>query len=98
MNVVCSAPMSGKKLVWRHVIISTHCSWLPGSKKGWRSRRHRRHSSGDYKSPPPPDEHHGLLEHSQTISVQRIEIAWAVRLRLLLALVKQLSKRRSTRP
>ena len=50
---------------WRHVIISTHCSWLPGDKRGFRSREHRIHSSGDYRNPPPPDEHDGLLRYNQ---------------------------------
>lgn len=48
---------------WRHVVISTRSSWLPGSPRGWRSRNHKRHSSGDYKKPPPPDEHEGLREY-----------------------------------
>ena len=38
-------------------------AWLPGDDRGWRSRRHKRHSSGDYKHPPPPDEHAGLLTY-----------------------------------
>ncbi|MBX9678230.1 MAG: hypothetical protein K2X38_05650 [Gemmataceae bacterium] len=45
---------------WRHVIISTYRSWLPGDKRGFRSRHHKIHSSGDYKAPPPIDEHAGL--------------------------------------
>lgn len=45
---------------WRHGIIGTHGSWLPGSPRGWRSRGHRVHSSGDYRQPPPEDEHEGL--------------------------------------
>src|SRR5688500_15733446 len=52
-------------LMWRHVIISTRRSWLHGDGRGFRSRGHRIHSSGDYKSPPPPGEHAGLLEYHQ---------------------------------
>jgi len=49
---------------WRHVVIGTKNSWLPGDSRGWRSRKHRRHSSGDYKSPPPVNEHAGLQRSS----------------------------------
>jgi REP element-mobilizing transposase RayT len=45
---------------WWHNILSTHGSWLPGNPRGFRSREHRIHSSGDYKNPPPPGEHAGL--------------------------------------
>ena len=51
-------PLPGR--VWRHVIVSTYGSWLPGDSRGFRSRHHKIHSSGDYKAPPPPDEHAGL--------------------------------------
>jgi len=59
-------PEPGK--AWRHVTISTLNSWLPGDPRGWRSRRHRRHSSGDYRSPPPDGEHAGLHERARRIS------------------------------
>ncbi|MFO0864971.1 MAG: hypothetical protein U0744_10020 [Gemmataceae bacterium] len=41
-------------------MVSTYRSWLPGDKRGFRSRDHKIHSSGDYKEPPPLDEHAGL--------------------------------------
>ena len=47
---------------WIHVTFSTHGAWLPGDRRGWRSRGHKRHSSGDYKSPPPAGEHRGLRD------------------------------------
>jgi hypothetical protein len=50
---------------WVHVIIGTRCSWLHGDVRGFRSRRHRIHSSGDYKNPPPRDEHQGLRAYHQ---------------------------------
>ncbi len=59
-------PNPGNK--WRHVVISTLNSWLPGDPRGWRSKKHRKHSSGDYKNPPPPGEHAGIFRHSQKIS------------------------------
>ncbi len=51
-------PTPGK--CWWHNILSTHGSWLPGNPRGFRSRNHRIHSSGDYKNPPPLGEHAGL--------------------------------------
>jgi len=52
-------PTAGKK--WRHVVINTRSSWLPGDKRGFHNRGHRAHSSGDYRRPPPPGEHKGLF-------------------------------------
>lgn len=51
-------PTLGKK--WRHVIINTRYSWLHGDERGFRSRGHRIHSSGDYRHRPPKGEHEGL--------------------------------------
>lgn len=45
---------------WRHVILTTHSTWLHGDPRGFRSRDHRIHSSGDYQNPPPKGEHAGL--------------------------------------
>ncbi|HSZ57931.1 MAG TPA: hypothetical protein VK797_19865 [Tepidisphaeraceae bacterium] len=56
------------------MIISTHCAWLPGDKRGWRSRDHRIHSSGDYKNPPPRDEHDGLLRYNKARSAKSVII------------------------
>ena len=39
--------------VWFHCIVSTYGSWLPGDPRGFRTRHHREHVAGDYKSPPP---------------------------------------------
>ncbi len=49
-----------QKLRWRHIVIGTLRSWLHGDERGFRSRRHRVHSSGDDNDPPPPGEHAGL--------------------------------------
>ena len=38
---------------WYHAIASTYGSWLPGDPRGFRTRAHREHVEGDYKSPPP---------------------------------------------
>jgi REP element-mobilizing transposase RayT len=53
---------------WRHVVISTHNSWLPGDPRGFRAKNHKIHSSGDYKNPPPPGEPAGLYAFSKNIS------------------------------
>src|SRR4051812_17768658 len=60
---------------WRHVVISTHRSWLPGDARGFRNRGHRIHSSGDYESPPPKLEHAGLrlenLKWGEPVEIER---------------------------
>jgi len=38
---------------WYHCIVSTYGAWLPGDPRGFRTRKHREHVEGDYKSPPP---------------------------------------------
>jgi REP element-mobilizing transposase RayT len=54
-------PSPGKR--WRHLIVNTHCSWLHGDERGFRSRGHRIHSSGDYKNTSPQSEHAGLRRY-----------------------------------
>ncbi|MBB6430552.1 transposase [Algisphaera agarilytica] len=51
-------PLPGK--AWFHVTIGTYASWLPGDTRGFRTRHHRIHSSGDHRHPPPQEEHAGL--------------------------------------
>src|SRR5262249_36777902 len=48
---------------WRHVVISTWNSWLPGDPRGFRSKKHKIHSSGDYKNPPPEGDHRFLHDY-----------------------------------
>jgi hypothetical protein len=43
-----------------HAICMYHGQWLPGDERGWRSRDHKRHSTGDYRKRPPLEEHEGL--------------------------------------
>ncbi|MCE5327636.1 MAG: hypothetical protein LLG01_14615 [Planctomycetaceae bacterium] len=61
------------------MIISTLNSWLPGDARGWRSYRHKRHSSGDYRNPPPPGEHAGLLKYCKDRSGQPLVIPRSIR-------------------
>ena len=44
--------------------------WLPGDKRGWRSRHHKVHVDGDYKNPPPPGVDDGLREHAERVMGQ----------------------------
>lgn len=46
---------------WYHCMSSTYGTWLPGDPRGFRTRKHREHVQGDYKTPPPQgkyDERH----------------------------------------
>jgi REP element-mobilizing transposase RayT len=66
--------MSRPGHIWRHVTIGTKNSWLPGDPRGWRSKRHRRHSSGDYRNPPPADEYAAIFHHSRRHSAPKVVI------------------------
>src|SRR5262245_774269 len=60
---------------WRHAIINTKNTWLHRDERGFRSRKHRIHSSGDYKHRPPADEHQGLREYHRKRSGKEVHIA-----------------------
>ena len=49
---------------WFHVIATTYGAWLPGDPRGFRTRHHRDHVDGDYKSPPPAGIYEGLHRKS----------------------------------
>ncbi len=85
-------PDPGNK--WRHVVIHTLNSWLPGDPKGCRSKEHRKHSSGDYKNPPPPGEHAGIFRHSQSISGNPVSIPHQARKAACQAIVNELTDKR----
>ena len=70
-------PTPGK--CWYHIILNTHGSWLPGDPRGFRSKHHKRHSSGDYKHPPPRGEHVGLHRYAKDVSSQAVVIKQALR-------------------
>lgn len=69
----------GDTLCWWHWIISTHGSWLHGDERGFRSRNHRLHSSGDYKQPPPENEHEGLRRFHRAHSAKAVVIPESIR-------------------
>ena len=54
-------------LRWRHTQIWLYGHWLPGDARGFRSRDHRIHSSGDYKHRPPKGEHANLHAHAAAL-------------------------------
>jgi REP element-mobilizing transposase RayT len=84
-------PRKGKK--WRHVIISTRRSWFHGDDRGFRSREHRVHSSGDYKSPPPEGEHEGLRKyHEKRAKGKAVKIPFALRGEVGLALLRAVTE------
>jgi hypothetical protein len=66
--------MPRQGLRWRHCVLSTYASWLHGDPRGFRSKRHKLHSSGDYKSPPPASEHAELHEHMKRVSGVSVRI------------------------
>ena len=41
------------KGTWFHCISTTYGAWLYGDARGFRTRHHREHIVGDYRSPPP---------------------------------------------
>ena len=79
-------------MLWRHVIVNTHCTWLPGAAKGFRNRDHRIHSSGDYKNPPPPLEHVRLRDHVRRVAGRGAEIPASSREAVGRAFVDRLRK------
>lgn len=53
---------------WVHAIAMLRGWWLPGDERGFRSRDHRIHSSGDYKHRPPSWEHIHLRNWAERVS------------------------------
>ena len=45
----------------------TYGTWLPGDSRGFRTRHHREHIDGDYKSPPPRGKFDGLHRYSKSV-------------------------------
>ena len=50
---------------WFHVVLTTYGAWLPGDQRGFRTRNHRLHVPGDYKSPPPREMFSSTLRRSR---------------------------------
>ena len=75
---------------WLHVMLGTYASWLPGDKRGFRNRKHRIHSSGDYRNPPPLEEHEGLRNYNVERVGEKVEIPLDQRHRLARTIAKLL--------
>ena len=79
-------------MLWRHVVINTKSSWLHGDRRGFRSRNHRIHSSGDYKNPPPPTEHVRLHDYQRKRAQETVVISRERRVDVLRELVARFRK------
>jgi hypothetical protein len=64
--------MAQPGMLWRHVVINTFATWLHGDQRGFRSRKDRIHSSGDYRHRPPKGEHAGLQAYQ--LGKSRVEV------------------------
>jgi REP element-mobilizing transposase RayT len=81
---------------WFHVVFNTYGTWLPGDARGFRTRHHREHVEGDYRSPPPA----GIYEerHERSRSLLRkspIQLSRPQRAVALEAIVQKLQERRT---
>lgn len=66
-------------LRWRLITINALGSWLHGDPRGFRSRDHRIHSSGDYRNPPPQGEHAGLHAHRKKSGIKPVRLSVELR-------------------
>lgn len=55
---------------WFHVVLTTYGTWLPGDPRGFRTRHHREHVAGDYRSPPEQD-YSARLRRSKSLLKQQ---------------------------
>jgi hypothetical protein len=77
---------------WQHVVLGTRCSWLHGDPRGFRNRRHRIDSGGDYRNPPPEGEHEGLHRYFLEKSRKPVDFDVNVRFMICRAFVSKLLK------
>lgn len=84
--------MTATDLVWQHVMVNAKRSWLHGDERGFRSRRHRVHSSGDHKHPPPTREHEDLRLYHRERSGKAVSFALCARVAILRAFVIKMRK------
>ena len=74
---------------WYHIIVNARCTWLHGDPRGFRSRWHRIHSSGDYKNRPPKSEHAGLHRWHVERSHEPVRFEEHIRIEVVRAFVQK---------
>lgn len=80
---------------WYHVMGHTYGTWLPGDKRGFRTRHHREHVEGDYRNPPPPGKYEELYQRSRNLLKREpVYLTQVQRLRAAEAFAKSLLKRK----
>ena len=78
---------------WYHCIVSTYGAWLPGDPRGFRTRKHREHVDGDYKSPPPKGKYEERHHHSkERMSREAARLSMPARQSVLDEIVQSASK------
>jgi len=78
---------------WFHVTFATYGTWLPGDPRGFRTRHHREHVEGDYRSPPPAGRYEHRHEHSRRLLVaEPVRFTPQERQSVLAALVERLRR------
>jgi REP element-mobilizing transposase RayT len=86
------AGMQEAESAWFHVTLGTYNSWLPGDERGWRSRGHKRHSSGDHRDPPPVGEHAGIRKQARLVSGTTVVLGSPMRPAIGIELRRSLQK------
>jgi len=81
-------PAPGK--AWWHSQFSTYCAWLPGDDRGFRSKDHDLHSSGDFRHPPPPEEHEGLRDYHKKRHPNPVDVPRELRLKVATKIAESL--------
>src|SRR5438874_3198184 len=65
--------------VWIHFVETVYGAWLYGDARGFRTRHHREHVEGDYRSPPPAGKYDPELKRSRALLKQepvRLSAEW----------------------
>ena len=63
--------------------------WIPGDERGFRSRGHRVHSTGNYHDKPPETEHAGLRRWARTIMAEPVTLDRTLASELVSAMIEK---------
>src|SRR5947209_333889 len=78
---------------WYHIMCHTYGTWLPGEAKGFRTRHHREHVSGNYRNPPLAGFYSTRLEHSKNLMTRAaVQLDKAQQRRAVEEIVKSFAK------